>query len=300
MKLTSLLFLVTVSASAANTFGIRSKTATHRSQLPKALAVRGGDLKDNLVTTATALEATHGILSLAAPEVVPKVLYQGTFDIEEGSTAELWQEHVGSSLLGIALMTYLAANTDVSATDNVVWSAGSCAYVFFRRLIKGSYENLGFSKAYTTVCWITFLTIPVLGAAILSDKYDTTLLAKIYVALPALMGITHFVSPDTMKSFAGLEEKQDAVGDSIMDWWHSALIVWSTLAYSLVDGSDVYEAVGRAAVVFGLMVIDYNFVRKQNAALNLTDATKVIFPLVQLVIGAGLLKPAAVASAAEK
>ena len=300
MKLTGFFLLTGICKASAtrrgSIFGIRSKAA---SPLPRALSVRGGDLKDNLVTTATALEAAHGILSLAAPEVVPKVLYQGTFEIEEGSQAELWQEHVGSSLLGIALMTYLSANTDVSATSNVVYGAGLCAYVFFRRLVKGSYEKLGFSKAYIGVCWASLLTILLMGAAIISDKYDTDLLAKIFVAIPALMGITHYISPDIMKNFAGISDNADAVDDAVMGWWHTALIVWSTLAYSLVDGSDVYEAAGRAAIVFGLVCVDYNFIRKQNAPLNLTNASLAIFPLIQLVIGAGLLKPAGASTSAK-
>ena len=63
------------------------------------------------------------------------------------------------------------------------------------------------------------------------------------------------------------------------------------MAYSLaIDGVSVYESVGRAALIFGLIVVDFNYIRKQSDKLNLTDSAKILFPLIQLVIGAGLLQ----------
>ena len=134
------------------------------------------------------------------------------------------------------------------------------------------------------------LTILGMGGSILSGNYDTDLLIKIFIALPFLMGVTQYISPSTMNEFAGTT-KQGAVDQIMMNWWHSALISWSVLAYSLaVDKATVYESVGRTALIFGLMVIDFNYGRKQGAALNLTDAAKNGFILIQLVIGGGLLK----------
>ena len=162
-----ILLLVAVvdgSKSTERRFGVGSKVTTtpqkHQKHLPKILSVRGGgDLKDNLVTAATALNVGHGLLSLAAPDKVPELLYQGAFAITEGTAAQLWQEHIGSTLLGMALMTYAAAHTTMSQTNSVVYASGLCAYVFFRHLVKGTYEKLGFSTPYINISWLTFLTI---------------------------------------------------------------------------------------------------------------------------------------------
>ena len=112
------------------------------------------------------------------------------------------------------------------------------------------------------------------------------------------MGLLGKLFPDAVNSAAGLTEVEEV--SSIMgDWWNSSLLMFGVLGISLLTGSDVFEAVGRTALLFGLMVADGNFIRKKNAPLNLTDASNYLFPLIQLVIGIGLLKPEGAATASE-
>lgn len=104
------------------------------------------------------------------------------------------------------------------------------------------------------------------------------------------MGLLGKLFPDAVNSAAGLTEV-DEVSSIMGDWWNSSLLMFGVLGISLLTGSDAFEAVGRTALLFGLMVADGNFIRKKNAPLNLTDASNYLFPLIQLLIGIGLLKP---------
>ena len=77
---------------------------------------------------------------------------------------------------------------------------------------------------------------------------------------------------------------------AMFDWWNSSLVFYGVLAFSLLNGSNALEAIGRTAAIFGLSVVYGNYIGNVNEPLNLGDAQKAIFPLVLLVIGAGLLK----------
>ena len=95
MKFISVVHISTLaSLASAGGFDQRDVNKPYASvQLSEALNIRGGGTKENLVTAFTALNGLHGIVSMAAPEKVPDIFYQGTFEIDEGTLAETYQEH---------------------------------------------------------------------------------------------------------------------------------------------------------------------------------------------------------------
>ena len=53
-------------------------------------------------------------------------------------------------------------------------------------------------------------------------------------------------------------------------WMNSVLIMWGMLAYYILEGKDVYEAMKYVMAVFMLQLIDMNFARKTNIEANET------------------------------
>ena len=195
MKFISIVQISTLaSLASAGGFGQRGVNKPHASvQLSEALNIRGGGTKENLVTAFTALNGLHGIVSMAAPEKVPDIFYQGTFKIDEGTLAETYQEHVGSALAGMALLTYLAAFTDMSTTSAIAWSSVPCFYSHGRRLLKTGCAKLGYKSGFDTFWNINvFLIMPIMSYAIISGNYDSDLLAKICKLFPFSFSFIYF------------------------------------------------------------------------------------------------------------
>ena len=183
MKIVSIIqFFTLASLASAGGFGNRDVNKPFApSRLSKVLNIRGGGgTKENLVTAFTALNGLHGVVSMAAPEKVPDIFYQGTFEIEEGTLAEAYQEHCGSALAGMALLTYLATFTDMPTSSAIAWSSAPCFYSHGRRLLKTGYAKLGYKNGFDTFWYINvFLIMPIMTYAIISGNYDSDLLAKI-------------------------------------------------------------------------------------------------------------------------
>lgn len=195
MKFISVVHISTLaSLASAGGFGQRGVNKPYASgQLSEVLNIRGGGTKENLVTAFTALNGLHGIVSMAAPEKVPDIFYQGTFEIDEGTLAETYQEHVGSALAGMALLTYLAAFTDMSTTSAIAWSSVPCFYSHGRRLLKTGYAKLGYNSGFDTFWNINvFLIMPIMSYAIISGNYDSDLLAKICKLFPFFLSFIYF------------------------------------------------------------------------------------------------------------
>ena len=97
-------------------------------------------------------------------------------------------------------------------------------------------------------------------------------------AFPFISGVTGLL---TGKNFALKDPSAlDTSAKAVSSWANSCLIMWSMLAYYLLEGKDVYEAMKPIMAVFMLQLIDMNFIRKTNFEANETKAFVVVNALL--------------------
>ena len=95
---------------------------------------------------------------------------------------------------------------------------------------------------------------------------DTDLLLKIFMAVPFVNGVVGWL---TGKAFYLKDSTiEDKGAMAVSGWMNSSLVMWAMLAYYILDGKDVYEAMKPIMAVWMVQLIDMNFVRQTNITGN--------------------------------
>jgi hypothetical protein len=282
-----LFFSIAVGCSAAAPFAPKNAAVlpTKVLSMPRGGGgVFGTDVtKENLAALFIAIKAVNGGLAYAAPEFAADKLYN-IKGVEEGSLDGLWWEYFGSTALGSALMIYLSVFKDYEPAKAVMWGGVGCFFVTFRHLLKGTFSKNGFTEGFGAV---QFTLMASLLYMIATGKGDTDMIAKIFVAAPAITSTVTTLDLDTGAKLYGLPAPTGSTR-TIFAWMHEAvLLVWCVMAGSLLQGVDPIKAVGYAALVKALAMADTFFVRK--VAPDTPATTGYLFTALTAILGLGMV-----------
>ena len=129
----------------ASNFNLRFVTGKLHSKrkngaVDSALLLRGGGVfgtpvtKENLATLYTLSWGSVGVVGMPAPEKQAELF--GFSLGGEASLAYVLVEIFAATCLGVGVMSYLAVQSNTSATKIVMYGALSCFYTFFRNTLK--------------------------------------------------------------------------------------------------------------------------------------------------------------------
>mmetsp|Transcript_5367 Transcript_5367/g.8479 ORF Transcript_5367/g.8479 Transcript_5367/m.8479 type:complete len:129 (+) Transcript_5367:3-389(+) len=107
-----------------------------------------------------------------------------------------------------------------------------------------------------------------------SGKYDNDLICKLDVSFPLIVGVVGCLNTDLGKKCLGFR-KRDPVTEALTGWFFWGLGQWGVMVAALLMGNDITSAVGWSAAFSTVFVVDYCFIRKQNAALRLPLAPQI-------------------------
>lgn len=152
LRSTLLLLLSTAACCCATPFEPRSSNFNLRfvtgklhsnrknGAVDSALLLRGGGVfgtpvtKENLATLCTLSCGSVGVVGMPAPEKQAQLF--GFSLGGESSLAYVLVEIFAATCLGVGVMSYLAVQSNTSATKIVMYGALSCFYTFFRNTLK--------------------------------------------------------------------------------------------------------------------------------------------------------------------
>ena len=104
-----------------------------------------------------------------------------------------------------------------------------------------------------------------------------------------VVGLLVIISKDTVAKMMGLSNL-DPVSGTMLHWWCSTLAQYGIIAYSLMHGKSVNEAVAYAAAFFALDLVDCYFLRKHNAPIKPNNGKGAFFAGFMAVIATVLLQ----------
>ncbi|KAL3904664.1 MAG: hypothetical protein SGILL_009980, partial [Bacillariaceae sp.] len=255
------------STAAAAPFVARYKAPTPETTSKKAIEYyanlpRGGGIlgtpveAKHLVTLYYSFYALNGATALPAPEASA-----GTFPelSMKGSTGYVVYEHLGAISLSYAALVYFAAKGNRSVPTAIAMSSLPLAYVRYKDLL----SNLGKSSPASLL--VAGLLI---GGTfmILSGKGDATLCAQALALFNLASGAVGEINPDLGVKVWGFSTLKGST-KAFFIWFIALVAGYGALAAMMLQGRSGMEAIGYAALLETVFMIDCIYLRKWNVGV---------------------------------
>ncbi|CAB9510938.1 expressed unknown protein [Seminavis robusta] len=237
---------------------------------------RGGGLPSvkpqHMIKVFCGFYALNGALSFPAPESAKD------FALIEGTDDYVVFENLGAISLSYASLVYFLKfkGLSMAVPKMVALSSLPLAYVSYKNMLKGITHKMTGSNLHgpiNTLFWVSCIY------AILSSKVaDPVLLAKVMALPPLAIGTISQFDQELARKIggfnAGVVSKK---GKSIFVWYAALMAGWGALILMTLQLKlSAMDAIGRAAVLETLFMVDCIWIRKWNIGVA-PDASNYVF-----------------------